>query len=362
MLHHWLKPVQNKVEVTENQLGSRISIYLEEVPDLSNIKTVFIGLDDSAETIRQFLYAYATIGEGVLPIADLGNIRKATNDFIIPLLYELLQLGITPILLSSSEDAIMGQFQAYQTAEQKVNVAIVDEKIRLSLTGKEKMYLNHILEEDGKNRLLHVSVVGAQGHLTDADVLTYFEMKHYDAVRLGQARAQPEEIEPLIRDANLMLFHLSALKQAEAPAQIPFSPSGFFSEEACRLVRYAGMSDKLNSIGFYGYDLKKDNHFQTAQVIAQMIWYFWEGFLNRKNDFPISNDDLVEYIIDYKINSYQITFWKSNKSGRWWMQVPAAKINDIQQHQLVPCSYADYQAACAEELPERLLYALQRYL
>jgi formiminoglutamase len=265
-------------------------------------------------------------------------------------------------LLSSSENFINAQFQAYQATEQKVNIAIVDEKIQLSLTGKEKTYLNQVLEEDNKKQLLHIAAIGAQGHLTDTDVLTYFEMKHFDIFRLGQVRAQPEEVEPLIRDANLMLFHLSALKQSEAPAQIPFSPSGFFSEEACRMVRYAGMSDKLNSVGFYGYDLEKDTNFQTAQVIAQMVWYFWEGYLNRKNDFPISTDDLVEYIIDYKINNYQITFWRSNKSGRWWMQVPAEKINDVQQHQLVPCSYGDYKAACMEELSERLLNALQRFI
>jgi formiminoglutamase len=361
MLQHWVKPIKKKIQVLENQLGNRINVHYDDFPNLSNIKTVLIGLDDSADEIRQFLYTYSAIGEGSLPIADLGNIRKATNDFVIPLIAELLQLGILPILISAKDEMINAQFQAYKSFKQKINLAIVDENIRLSLTENEKQYLNYILEDDGKENLLHLSTIAAQGHLTNVDVLTYFEMKYFDVVRLGQVRMQPEEIEPLIRDADMAIFHLSALKQSEAPAQVPFSPSGLFSEEACRLVRYAGMNDKLTSIGFYGYDLEKDNNFQTTQTIAQMIWYFWEGFFNRKNDFPMSNDGLVEYIVDYKVHNYHLTFWKSTKSGRWWMQIPLEK-NNKKRQQLVPCSYNDYQAACTGELPERLLNAIQRFL
>ena len=362
MLQHWLKPIKKKIQVLENQLGSRINIHYCDFPELSNIKTVLIGLDDSADEARKFLYTYSVIGEGSLPIADLGNIRNSTNDFVIPLIAELLQLGILPVLLSAKEEMIHAQFQAYKSFKQKINLAIIDESIRLSFTENEKQYLNYILEDDEKERLLHLSTIAAQGHLTSADVLTYFEMKRFDVIRLGQVRMQPEELEPLIRDADMTVFHLSALKQNEAPAQVPFSPSGLFSEEACRLVRYAGVSDKLTSIGFYGYDLEKDNNFQTTQVIAQMVWYFWEGFLNRKNDFPLSNDGLIEYIVDYKIHNYHLTFWKSTKSGRWWMQIPIEKAKKKQQQQLIPCSYHDYQTACMGELPERLLNAIQRFL
>lgn len=361
MLQHWVKPIKKEIQVLENQLGNRINSHYEDFPNLSNIKIVLVGLDDSADEIREFLYTYSAIGESNLTIADLGNVRKATNDFIIPLITELLQLGILPILISAKEEMINAQFQAYKSFKQKINLAVIDENIRLSLAENNKQYLNYILEDEGKENLLHLSAIAAQGHLTNVDVLTYFEMKRFDIVRLGQVRMQPEELEPLIRDADMAIFHLSALKQSEAPAQVPFSPSGLFCEEACRLVRYAGMSDKLTSIGFYGYDLKNDNNFQTTQTIAQMIWYFLEGFFNRKNDFPLSNDGLIEYIVDYKIHNYHLTFWKSTKSGRWWMQVPLEKGNKKRQ-QLVPCSYNDYQAACTGDLPERLLNAIQRFL
>jgi formiminoglutamase len=356
MLHHWLKPTKKNTQLIDNQIGSRILIHNEVIPDLSKVKSALIGLDDSADIVRDFLYSYTAFGDENI-IADLGNIRKSTPDFIIPLINELLQIGILPILVGSNSDLIAGQFQAYQTLKSRINITIVDEAIRLSLSGSQRQYINMILEEE-KDKRLHLSVIGAQGHLTDHDVLTYFEMKLFDTVRLGQIKAQPEEVEPLIRDADMMIFNVSSLKQSEAPAQKPFSPSGLFIEEACRLVRYAGMSDKLSSIGFYGFDLNADINHQTAQGLAQMIWYFWDGFLNRKNDFPTSTDGLVEYIVDYKSNNNgALTFWRSTKSGRWWLQTTFAK---DQKSNLVPCSYKDYQLACEGELPERLLNAIQR--
>jgi formiminoglutamase len=139
------------------------------------------------------------------------------------------------------------------------------------------------------------------------------------------------------------------------------TPSGFFSEEACQLCRYAGMSDKLTSFGIYGFDAALDLDRQSAQVVSQMIWYFMEGVFSRKQDYPVSNKGLTEYIVEFRKLHYQLTFWKSIKSGRWWMQVPAATQKKHDRHKLVPCSYQDYQSACREELPERLLQAMKRF-
>lgn len=359
MLNHWLKPYNKQLSFNSNQLGGQITFFEDSFPSLENIKTVLIGFDSHADIIRHHLYSYAAFGDA-LPIADLGNIRKQTSDFIIPLLHELLQLGITPVLLCSSPEILLAQFQTYQSLKTNLNIAIIDEKIRLSLTDFKIEYLNYLLEKEG-NAVLHLSTIGVQAHLTGKDVFTYFEMKQYDAIRLGQVRSQPEEIEPLIRDSDALFFHLSALRQSEAPAQYPSSPSGLYIEEACRLTRYAGMSDKLSSFSIFGYELENEITSQSKEVIAQLIWYFWDGFLNRKNDFPASTDGLVEYIVDYKVHNYTLTFWRSTKSGRWWMQIPITQKNKTTtQHQLVSCSYKDYQAACDGELPERLLNSILR--
>lgn len=96
-------------------------------------------------------------------------------------------------------------------------------------------------------------------------------------------RAAIEETEPVIRDADLLTFRLGALKQSEAPGvdnacTIPV----IFWREACQICRYAGMSDKLTSFGLYGFRRKLDQHGQTAQAAAQLIWYFLKVFLTGK--------------------------------------------------------------------------------
>ncbi len=69
----------------------------------------------------------------------------------------------------------------------------------------------------------------------------------------------------------------------------------------------------------------------------------------------------MEYIVDFKDQDYQLSFWKSLRTGRWWIQVPVKARKKQQRHRLIPCSYTDYQQACNEELPERLLNAFKRF-
>jgi formiminoglutamase len=124
------------------------------------------------------------------------------------------------------------------------------------------------------------------------------------------------------------------------------------------LTRYAGMSDKLTSIGFYGLN-QSDGH--TEQAVAQLIWYFLDGFYNRKGDYPVSTKGLTEYVVELPTYNYHLIFWKSSKSGRWWLQVPNDTKRKHQRHRLIPCSYQDYQMACRQELPERMIQAFKRF-
>ena len=63
----------------------------------------------------------------------------------------------------------------------------------------------------------------------------------------------------------------------------------------------------------------------------------------------------MKYLI-LLINLIQlITFYKNLKSDRWWMDVPypESKLSKYRRHQLVPCSYKDYQEACNDGIPEK---------
>ena len=170
-----------------------------------------------------------------------------------------------------------------------------------------------------------------------------------------------EELEPMVRDGDLLTFNISSISGTVAPEQPDPSPSGFSLDESCMICRYAGMSDKLKAFNIVGMNTKVSPHGLTAQSIAQLVWYFLDGVNHRKKDFPVSMDGLMEYIVDLKDHDYQLTFWKSTKSGRWWMQIPFKRGKSIERHRLVSCSYGDYKEASNGDLPDRLLHALRKY-
>ncbi|HRI58138.1 MAG TPA: arginase family protein [Saprospiraceae bacterium] len=332
-------------------------IFKDQLPDLKKVKIALLGVGEKeANAVREHLY------KTVFPfpkgaVADLGNLRKSESSLLIPVVYELLTGKVLPVIIGGKDDMAPAQFFAYQDTKALVNMAVVDERFRFG----EKGEVYTPLLSPAHPLLFNFGLIGFQAHQTPPDAVRFLTKSNFDTVRLGKSRSAIEETEPVIRDADLMAFHLGALKQSEAPGVQSASPSGFFTEEACQLCRYAGMSDKLTSFGIYGYRPDRDRDAQTAQLAAQMIWYFLEGFFNRKNDFPASKAGLTEYIVSYRQLNYQLTFWKSAKSGRWWMQVPVPTKKKHERHYLVPCSYQDYQMACREELPERLMQALQRF-
>lgn len=367
MLDNWLKPISsdrnNTIKLADYQLGTHLKIFTEALPDLKNVRAAIIGIgEQEAQSVRHALYQMSTPAAG-LQIADLGNIRKEDVSFAIPLFKELLDSQIVPIIIGNDARHIVGQYKAFQSLQSLVSLAVIDEQIRLQQNDKtnEDFYLNHILL-NARARLFHFGIIGCQTHYTNPQSFAFLEKHTFDCIRLGHARADLQEVEPIVRDADLLSFNVAAIKQADAPGQTDATPTGFTAEEACQIARYAGMSDKLKSFGIFGFRAEKDRDAQTAQVVAQMIWYFIEGLYNRKSDFPVSTEGLTEYIVDFKRMEYQLTFWKSQRSGRWWMQVPVKIGKKYNRHRLIPCSYNDYKLACQDELPERLLNAYKRFL
>ncbi|MCB9342740.1 MAG: arginase family protein [Lewinellaceae bacterium] len=359
MLNNWLKIVpatlaKQAASFPDDSIGKNLILHQKEIPDLKKVKIALIGVGDKeANAVREQLYM-CTFPFPKAGVADLGNLRKPDATQLIPVIFELLSGKVLPIILGAKDDLAKAQFLAYQDAKALVNMVTVDEVFR-----REGVY-GSLLNPRHK-LLFNFGVLGLQVHQTAPEALNYLSKNNFDLIRLGKSKAAIEETEPVIRDADLLTFHLSALKQSEAPGVAQASPSGFFVEEACQLSRYAGMSDKLSSFGIYGYANELDRNGQTAQVAAQMIWYFMDGYFNRKGDYPTGTGGLTEYVVDFRKLNYQLTFWKSKKSGRWWMQVPVQTKKSQERHRLIPCSFQDYQSACREELPDRLLQAFSRF-
>ncbi|HHN47664.1 MAG TPA: arginase, partial [Bacteroidales bacterium] len=69
-----------------------------------------------------------------------------------------------------------------------------------------------------------------------------------------------------------------------------------------------------------------------------MIWYFLEGFYNRKNEDPTQSlNDFIRYVVPVGDAEEGIVFYRSKKSDRWWMEI-GAKLNiksEYRRHNLI---------------------------
>jgi hypothetical protein len=186
----------------------------------------------------------------------------------------------------------------------------------------------------------------------------------FDSYRLGLVRANMEQTEPIVRNADIVSFDISSVRKGDAPGNFYAGPNGFSGEEFCQIARYAGLSDKVSSVGFYEYNPEFDDRESTAHLISQAIWCFLEGVSQRKNDIPSSLDNnFLKYRVFLSDSKHEIVFYKSNKSDRWWMEVPYPNNKSkYERHHLVPCSYADYQTACNEGMPDRWWQTYQKLI
>jgi formiminoglutamase len=170
------------------------------------------------------------------------------------------------------------------------------------------------------------------------------------------------ELEPLLRSSHFASWDLSAIRQSDAPGTLTPSPNGFYSEEACLLSRYSGIGSNMRTIGFYNYVPEKDRDEQTAHLCAQMIWYFVDGVMNQYPESPNENkEDFTKFITSIQNSSYQIVFYKSKRTDRWWMEVPINEREFRGTMHIMPCSYNDYLSATREEIPERWLQAVKKF-
>lgn len=366
MFQHWLKGISEPVQLLKKQaatfeFGHHIDLYAPN-RKLKEHQVALLGVGAGMDKIRSFLYRLSFPFKEA-SVIDLGNLKKQEPAFIIPILKELLAGKVFPILISSVNQHALAYYQAFRDVRPLISLGSIAEQLYFHPTAPDnRFFFNSIVHpKSGQSQLFNYTLIGGQAHFIDPRQLSYIEEKNFDYISLGNIRKNIQEVEPNLRDADLIHFHLNALKRSEAPGATGSSPSGLFHEEGCQLVRYAGMSDKLKGFGLFGYQEHLDQGDATAQSIAQLIWYFLDGFYNRKRDFPVSKEDLVEYVVEAKDLNNQMIFYRSNRSGRWWMQVPIKIKDNLYRHGLIPCSYKDYQAASKDQFPDRLIRAIQRF-
>ena len=129
-------------------------------------------------------------------------------------------------------------------------------------------------------------------------------------------------------------------------------PNGFYAQQICQIAKYAGISDKSTTFGIFNYNKSND---VSDQLLAQIIWYFLDGVGSRKGDFPIgSKTDYTKFRVFQEESNNELIFYKSNKSERWWLEVPypPSEGKKYERHYIIPCNKEDYDNAMKNEIPD----------
>ena len=367
-----------------NQLGKTIKKFEdpENFPSLNGCLIAIIGVkegrgskhnescDNGPDVIRKYLYKLWGLGN-LFQIVDLGNIEPGhtiedTYYALSSTIEYLVKLNILPVIIGGGQDLTFANYKGYQNLEQLVNLVSIDNNFNLGFIDDDldaQTYLSKIILYQ-PNYLFNYSNVGYQTYFVDPAAVELMQKLFFDSYRLGLVRANMEQTEPIVRNADIVSFDISSVRKGDAPGNFYAGPNGFSGEEFCQIARYAGLSDKVSSVGFYEYNPEFDNRESTAHLISQAIWCFLEGVSQRKNDIPSSLDNnFLKYRVFLSDSKHEIVFYKSNKSDRWWMEVPYPNNKSkYERHHLVPCSYADYQTACNEGMPDRWWQTYQKLI
>lgn len=352
----------------DGQIGHGIKAYDDDgFPDLDEADVVFLGCGEqrgngmhlgysaAPDAIRRQFYSLFFWHNDVR-IADIGNLRKGadladTYAAMKTVINELINERKTVVVLGGSHDLALAQYYAYEQNKSLIEVTTVDALIDLDLDSDFRCdnFLMEMLTGE-PNYVRHYNHIGFQSYYVHPRMLETMDKLRFDCFRVGHVKENIEEMEPVIRNSQLVSFDISVLAYAYAPANNQ-SPNGFNGEEGCQLMRYAGMSPNVNTVGIYGYDPEKDLHDLTARQISQMLWYFIDGrSRGRKEAVLDEKDSFNEYHTAFA--EVETTFLQSKKTGRWWMQLPDKRF--------IACSYKDYLLASSNEIPERWMRAQER--
>ncbi len=373
MVFDFLAPLDSEIiafagELSSQHLGSKMVLHSSEaVPDLTQISIAIVGVlesrgDKSATgtvdltAIRKEFYALYP-GNWNGSIADLGDLKAGntiedTYFALEKLTAHLLRNKIIPVVIGGSQDLTYPLYRAYDAMEQMVNLVGIDSQFDF---GKESeglavnSYLTKIILEE-PNNLFNYSNIGFQTYYNSQEEIDLIEKLYFEAYRLGDISSNIAIAEPIFRDADFVSLDLLSVKSSDSGNFTKFTPNGFNGKEICSLARYAGISDKVSLFGIFNSNTKNSE----SALIAQIVWYFIEGYHYRSNEYPFSSkESYLKYIIPYEEES--LIFYKSDLTERWWIEIPFISNgnNKLKRNTLLPCSYEDYLGACNQELPER---------
>lgn len=301
-------------------------------------------------------------------IYDLGTIQPGetiqdTYFAVGNVVGELVKKEILPIIIGGSQDLILACYKGFENLEQTINICAIDN--RLDIGDPESNlssdhYVTHLLLQR-PCYLFNYAAVGIQRPLVRGEEMGLFEKLYFDICRLGEFNADFKKAEPYLRNSDILSIDINSVKATNLGGKPYSEPNGFRADQICQIARYAGLSDKLSCAGIF--NVAPNQSEMADALLAQIVWYFIDGYSQRVGDFPIgSKRNYTKFHVHLDDFQDDLIFYKSNRSGRWWLEVsyPAGKESQYERHHMVPCDAADYQNAMENKIPDLWWRTLQK--
>jgi formiminoglutamase len=383
-LHSYFKPLNSGIYTLKDrwettQIGRLIDSHTaDHFPEVKFAEMAIFNVpeyegskNNSASQDCKIRASFYELHKEKLPrIVDLGTLqlmptRKESFHSIQTVCEALIHDGIIPVIIGGGHDISYAVYKAYAALEKFITLTAVDKSFDIGLEDDKLASYSHFgkIISHKPSHLFHYVSLGYQSYFVSNMATEMLKEMNFDLLRLGDLKANFQEAEPIMRNTDFLSFDISAIQYAYAQANAYSSPNGLTGEEACKIMRYAGVSDKLSAVGLFEYNQKLDANNQTAQLLSQMLWYFIDGYKLRKQELNPNLKNCIQYTIAFEDGKNEIVFYKSQSSGRWWMGVPFRKEGTKQlQYYFVACSYRDYELANQGEVPERWLKTYNKFI
>ncbi len=349
--------IEKNSQILSKENISKVNVAIVGIPFDSRKENTFSP--ESPNKIRAELYQLSKF-DTKLKIADFGNLKPASS---IKGNYQALrdivdyfnELKIVTIIIGGSQDLSIGVCEAFK-GDIFFTFSTIDAFLDVK-KGNEPFdssnYLSRLFMS--KQRFFQFNLIGFQSHYTTSESINKIQSGG-NHIRLGSLRDNIAIAEPIIRNTDFLSFDVNSLKHSDAPGTLRVSPNGLRSEEACQLAKYAGMNNRLKVFGLFEIVTEKDQNDLTVKLAAQIIWYFMEGFVNRDNEKPDSNENCVMFQVEVESVDKPIVFYRNTKTNQWWIEIETYEKAKFH----FACSENEYVVASNNEIPGLWLNYIQK--
>jgi len=329
-------------------------IALIYVPEYRN-STIEVGTN---EEFRKQFYQLSKGDNWDFSIYDLGTIvpGEKTEDTYFALsqvVSELLKKEILPFVIGGGQDLTLSLYRGFEAQEQTINICSIDSSLDIgdpNAAISANGFISHLLMQR-PCYLFNYTTIGVQRPYTAKKDLDLFDKLYFDVCRLGEVNDDFKVAEPFLRNSDMRSIDFSSIHSHNDNKYN--NTNGLNPLQICQMAKYAGISDKMSCVGVF--DILPNHNVASSNLLAQIIWYFIDGYSMRIGDFPIgSKKNYKKFYVHLDDFEDDLIFYKSDKSNRWWLEVQysAESGSKYDRHKLVPCNKEDYENALKDNIPD----------